>query len=125
MIPVALQVAIGGALGALARFYAGKAALALAGPAFPLGTLSVNVLGSFLMGVLYIVLEARGMQAVSPFLMVGVLGGFTTFSAFSLDTLLLVERGQVGFAALYVVGSVVLSLGALWCGVLLARGAAA
>ena len=125
MIPVALQVAAGGALGALARFYAGKAALALAGPAFPWGTLSVNVLGSFLMGVLYIVLEHRGMMGLSPFLMVGVLGGFTTFSAFSLDTLLLVERGQTGLAALYVLGSVVLSLGALRCGVLLARGMAA
>lgn len=125
MIPVAVQVAVGGALGALARFYAGKAALALAGPVFPWGTLSVNVLGSLLMGVLYVALEHRGMLGLSPFLMVGVLGGFTTFSAFSLDTLLLVERGQAGLAALYVVASVILSLGALWCGVLLARGVAA
>ena len=125
MIPVAFQVALGGALGAVARFYAGKLALALAGPGFPWGTLSVNVLGSFLMGVLFVALEARGALSLSPFLMAGLLGGFTTFSAFSLDTLLLIERGQSGLALLYIAGSVLLSVAALVAGVVLARGMAA
>lgn len=109
-----LQVALGGAVGSVLRY----GALAL-WPA-PWGTLVVNVLGSFAMGVLFVVLSARA--GLSPLLMTGVLGGFTTFSAFSLDALRLAQGGQAAAAALYVAGSVVLSLLAVVLGAALARG---
>lgn len=119
MHPV-LQVALGGALGAVARY-----GVNLAGrrwPGFPVSTLTVNVLGSFLMGVLFVALAERGGMRAAPFLMTGVLGGFTTFSAFSLDAVALYEGGQPGMAALYVAASVGLSLAALIAGLALARG---
>jgi CrcB protein len=86
----------------------------------PWGTAAVNVIGSFAIGVLFVLLDTRvGWQL---FLMTGLLGGFTTFSAFSLDTIKLFEAGQPLEAALYVLGSVVLSLIAVALGVALARG---
>lgn len=103
-------------MGALLRY---AAALALP---FPWGTLSVNVVGSFLMGLAFVALAARGHEQAALFAMTGVLGGFTTFSAFSLDTLRLVEGGQFGVAAGYVVSSVLLSLLALAAAIWLARG---
>lgn len=118
------QVALGGALGAVARFLTVMAALRAFGPGFPWGTLAVNVLGSFAMGLLFVWLEARGMLRLAPLLMAGVLGGFTTFSAFSLDALKLWESGAAGAAAGYVLASVVLSVGALVAGVALMRGIA-
>ncbi|MDO7707661.1 MAG: CrcB family protein, partial [Loktanella sp.] len=87
MITPVISVAIGGALGAVARYLVGLAV------AFPLGTLAVNVLGSFAIGLVWALFAARGLQAWLPLVMTGFLGGFTTFSAFSLDTLRLVEGG--------------------------------
>ncbi|MBD3677182.1 MAG: fluoride efflux transporter CrcB [Rhodobacteraceae bacterium] len=122
MIWTLAQVALGGAIGAVCRFLTGAAALRLVGAGFPWGTLTVNVLGSFAMGVIFVVLSQKDAMRLAPFLMAGVLGGFTTFSAFSLDALTLFERGQPGAAALYVLASVLLSLAAVVAGVLLTRG---
>ncbi len=119
-----LQVAIGGALGAVARYLTGLGAVRIMGAAFPYGTLSVNVVGSFAMGVLAVLLMAKGGARFSPVLMTGLLGGFTTFSAFSLEAVSLWERGAVGAAAVYVTASVVLSIAALLAGLALARGLA-
>ncbi len=120
MVGTLLQVAVGGAIGSMARFLvtAGVARACL--PGFPLGTLVVNVAGSFAMGVLFIVMTREG--RLSPLLMTGVLGGFTTFSAFSLDAVCLWERGDQGAAALYVGLSVGLSIAALALGMVAARG---
>ena len=115
MIWTLSQVALGGALGSVLRF----ATVSLVGG--PVATVAVNVLGSLLIGVLYVTLSPR----MSPLLMTGVLGGFTTFSAFSLDALKLYETGQPGPAALYVAGSVLLSLAAVALGAALTRGALA
>jgi CrcB protein len=124
MISSMAMVAFGGATGAVLRFLVGQLLLRPGG--FPVATLAVNVAGSFAMGVLVVILLERPDGALSrwaPLLLTGVLGGFTTFSAFSLDTLFLLERGRPVEAGVYVVGSVLLSVGALWLGVLLARGA--
>ena len=123
MITSMIQVAIGGAIGAVGRYLTGVAAVRVMGHGYPWGTLTVNIVGSFLMGVLIVVLMTKdGGMRVAPLLMTGMLGGFTTFSAFSLDALTLFERGQVGQAALYVIASVVLSLLAIFLGVMIARG---
>ncbi|MGR3466300.1 MAG: fluoride efflux transporter FluC [Shimia sp.] len=111
-------VALGGALGAAARYGLG---LWLAGPGFPVPIIAANVLGSFLMG-LAVVWTGRHAPGLGPFLMTGVLGGFTTFSAFSLETVTLIERGMVGQAILYVALSVCGALLALALGVAVARG---
>jgi CrcB protein len=116
-----LQVGLGGAIGAMLRFGTGLAMLRLTGPGFPLGVLTVNVVGSFVMGVFTVYAFQRGVQHLSPFVMTGVLGGFTTFSAFSLEAFTLYERGEVAQAGLYVGLSVVLSIGALVAGVMMAR----
>lgn len=121
MIQTLSYVALGGAVGASARYLTGAAALRLMGPGFPWGTLVVNVLGSFLMGVLVVALAQLQTTRLSPFLMTGLLGGFTTFSAFSLDAVSLWERGAVAQAVSYVAASVVLSLTALVAGLFLAR----
>lgn len=123
MIQTLLQVALGGALGASARYLTNVAAMRLLGPGFPWATAAVNIAGSFLMGVLVVTLAHKDATRLAPFLMTGVLGGFTTFSAFSLDALTLWERGQAGLAALYVAGSVALSLLAIVAGMAAARGA--
>jgi len=107
-------IALGGALGSVLRY------LMVAAIGAPLGTLAVNVLGSFAIGVLFVWLGAR--EGWQLFLMTGVLGGFTTFSAFSLDTLKLIEAGQTLPAVGYVLGSVLLSLAAVAFGVALTRG---
>jgi CrcB protein len=114
-----LVVASGGALGASLRWLAG---LWLSRPGFPWVTLGVNVLGSGLIGLCWVLFAAR--DAAHPwraFIMVGLLGGFTTFSAFSLETLQLLEQGQAARAGLYVLASVTLCLLACWIGLLLAR----
>ncbi|MEE2859315.1 MAG: fluoride efflux transporter CrcB [Paracoccus sp. (in: a-proteobacteria)] len=116
-----LQVAIGGAAGATAR-YAVYRAIAWHGPGFPIATGVVNVLGSFAMGVLAMALAMRLGNHYAPLLLTGVLGGFTTFSAFSLDALTLWERGQIWGMATYVLASVVLSLAAVVAGLALGRG---
>ncbi len=117
-----LQVGLGGAIGSMLRFGVGLAAARHAGGGFPLGVLPVNVLGSFLMGMVVVYTFQKEATHLSPFLMAGVLGGFTTFSAFSLEAFTLYERGAVGTAALYVVLSVGLSILGLALGVWLARG---
>lgn len=119
------MVALGGAAGATGRYLTGLAATRVMGHGFPWGTLTVNVVGSFLMGVLVVTLAHLGGTRLAPLLMTGLLGGFTTFSAFSLDAVTLYERGQVTVAAGYVVASVGLSLLALLAGMLIARGVAA
>ena len=115
-----LQVALGGALGAMARL--GVNILAGRLTALPLGTLAVNVAGCLAMGLLASVLALRGGQHLAPLLLTGVLGGFTTFSAFALDTLVLWERGAAGLAMGYVAASVLLSLAAVAAGLTIGRG---
>jgi fluoride exporter len=120
-----IAVALGGALGSLARFWLAAAIAALTGPRFPWGTLLINVVGSFVIGLVAAVtlLPARiGMHPdVRVFLMVGVCGGFTTFSAFSLQTLELLQAGATGAAFGYIAGSLLLCVGAVWGGWLLGR----
>ena len=120
MMMTFLSVALGGAIGASARFAVNLAAARLFVMGFPVGTLCVNVLGSFAMGVLAVLLLDRA-SPLAPFLLTGVLGGFTTFSAFSLDTLMLWERGQPGLALVYVILSVAASLLAVFAGLALGR----
>ena len=126
MIWTVSQVALGGAIGAAARFLTGVAITrAFGATGFPLGVITVNIVGSFLMGAFVVYAAQRGLTHLSPFVMTGVLGGFTTFSAFSLEAVTLFERGQVAQAALYVGLSVVCSIGALALGVWATRGALA
>lgn len=122
MFGTLLSVALGGALGAVSRYLTGLATLRLLGPGFPWGTLTVNIVGSFLMGVIVVLLGHYSANRYAPLVMTGLLGGFTTFSAFSLDALTIFERGQAGLAAVYVGASVILSLAAIVAGLSLARG---
>lgn len=122
MIMSLFQVALGGALGASLRYLTNVATMRAFGAGFPLATIIVNVAGSFLMGVLVVLLAHKGGMRFAPFLMTGVLGGFTTFSAFSLDALTIWERGQATLAGVYVLSSVALSIAALVAGVLTTRG---
>jgi len=121
MFQTTLLVALGGAIGAALRFVLGMA-LARPQDSFPLGILSINILGSFLMGVFVVWSFQKGVGHLNPFVMTGILGGFTTFSAFSLEAFTLFERGDTGAAIAYVTLSVVGSLLALAAGVFLARG---
>ena len=120
-----LVVAAGGAIGSLARFWLAAAMTALTGPRFPWGTLSINVIGSGVIGLVAAATLVPVRVAMHPdlrtFLMVGVCGGFTTFSAFSLQTLELLQSGDIAPAAGYIVGSVVLCMLAVWGGWLLGR----
>ena len=123
MFSTVFLVALGGAIGAALRFLSGVAVLRLTGPAeFPLAIIGVNVVGSFLMGVFVVTAAHKGLTHLNPFVMTGVLGGFTTFSAFSLETVTLMERGDYGAAGLYVALSVGLSIVGLMAGLWLARG---
>ena len=115
-----LQVAIGGALGSMARY--GVNILAGRLTSLPLGTLTVNITGCFAMGLLASGLAFKGGQHLAPLLLTGVLGGFTTFSAFALDTMTLWERGAGGQAIGYVLASVLLSLVAVIAGLAIGRG---
>ena len=123
MVVTVMQVALGGAIGAVLRYLMGVGFLRAVGQgAFPIGILTVNILGSLLMGVFAVVAAQRGLTHLAPFVMVGILGGFTTFSAFSLETVTLIERGQIGLAGLYVGLSVIGSVGGLMLGLWMARG---
>lgn len=118
-----ISIALGGALGALLRFGVSNAAYALLGRGFPYGTLLVNVVGSFLIGVFAYYFMQKGMMdtPLARGLLIGVLGAFTTFSTFSLDTLLLIENAEWGKAMLNVLLNVLLCVGAAWLGMLTMR----
>ncbi len=118
-----LLVAVGGAFGSAARYLVNISAAQLFGPAFPWGTMTVNVAGSFLIGLL-IALGAQRLsmsEELRALIAVGFLGGFTTFSAFSLDFAVLFERKDYGLAGLYLAGSVSLSIMALFAGLMVVR----
>jgi fluoride exporter len=121
-----LWVALGGALGSVGRFWLSGLVAARMGPAFPWGTLLVNVSGSFVIGLLAALVEPGGRRYLSPagreFFMYGLCGGYTTFSSFSLQTLELVREGEMGRAGLNLVASVLLCLVAVWLGYLLGLG---
>lgn len=118
-----LWVAVGGALGSVARYLSIVALGQWIGTGFPWGTLFVNIVGSFIMGTLAELgaLAWQPSQTIKLFLMTGILGGFTTFSAFSLDVALMAERHDWTIAALYVAASVLLSVGALFAAMALVR----
>ena len=123
MISTLSLVALGGAIGAALRYLAGVCVVRLIGhQEFPLAIIAVNVVGSFLMGAFVVAAAQRGLTHLSPLVMTGLLGGFTTFSAFSLETVTLIERGAIGQAGLYVALSVGLSIGALMLGLWVTRG---
>lgn len=118
-----MAIAGGGALGAVLRHVTGMLVHGLLGRGFPWGTLTVNLAGSLAMGIAYVLLVERGLlpAAWRSFLTVGLLGAFTTFSTFSLDTLALIGAGAPGRAAAYVLVSVGLCLAAAWLGVVAGR----
>ena len=120
---VVAAVAAGGAVGSAARYIVTVLVQRTFGTGFPWWTMSVNVIGSFIMGVIVTSIALRWSvgQVGQAFLMIGILGGFTTFSAFSLDVATLVERNATAAAGGYVLTSVVLSIGALFAGMALTR----
>lgn len=123
MMKTLIMVAMGGALGASLRFLWGVSFLRVTGPSeFPLAIMAANILGSFLMGAFVVLAAHKGLTHLSPLVMTGLLGGFTTFSAFSLETVTLMERGDLTSAALYVALSVGLSIAGLMLGLWIARG---
>ncbi len=120
-----VAVAVGGAMGSVARFWLTGAMTALTGPRFPWGTLLINVLGSLVIGLVAGMTLTPARIGVHPdfriFLMTGICGGFTTFSAFSLQTLELMQNGDFVPAFGYAAGSVVLCVAATYCGWMLGR----
>jgi len=125
-MPHYLLVFIGGGIGSALRYGVGRVSLVLIGPNFPAGTLAVNVVGCFLMGALaeWLAFRDTGMgQGAKLLLTTGILGGFTTFSAFALDAVVLWQRGATATAALYVFASVIFSIGGLLAGMALFRSA--
>jgi CrcB protein len=119
-----LWIAIGSALGGMARFWLSGVSARLFGEAFPWGTLIVNVTGALVIGLFATLSGSGGRLDVDPamrlFVIVGLCGGYTTFSAFSLQTLTLIQEGKVGLALLYIGASVIVCLLAVWIGPLLA-----
>lgn len=122
-IQLIAAVALGGAIGSVGRYLAGIGAGKLFGVGFPWGTLIINIAGSFLIGVFVESFALRWdlPQAARVFLTVGICGGFTTFSTFSLESFLMIERGEFGPAAAYIGASVVVSILALFAGLQLIR----
>lgn len=122
MLASFISVALGGAIGASLRFGLGLAIIRTWGGGFPSAIISVNIIGSFLMGLFVVLSFQRGWEGLNLFVMTGILGGFTTFSAFSLEAYTLFEKGQFGAAAIYIGVSVIGSILGLIAGVALARG---
>ena len=122
-----LAIAAGGALGSVLRHFLNNAVGGAAGTNFPWGIFIINILGSFVMGALisFFALVWEPSQSMRAFLTVGILGGFTTFSTFSADSILLLERGAFGASAFYVFGSVGFALAALYGGMVIVRMLAA
>lgn len=122
-MPTVMLIFLGAGLGGVLRHGIGSAVHTWYGPTFPLGTLIVNVLGCLAMGVLTQMFSSTWpvREEVRLALLVGVLGGFTTFSSFGRETMALLERGESGKAGLYVLLSNVLGIGAVWAGALLAK----
>jgi len=118
-----VAIAVGGAVGSVARFLLSGVTHAWLGRGFPYGTLAVNVIGSLMMGAMFVLLVERvadsGVWRAG--LLIGLLGGFTTFSSFSIETLNLIEQGEMTKAATNVVASIGLCLGATWLGMLIGR----
>ena len=120
-----LYVMVGGAVGSGARYLTGRAMTALLGAGYPFGTLAVNLVGGLLMGVLVGVLARNASPEGWRLLLgVGVLGGFTTFSTFSLDVVTMIERGALGLALGYILVSVIGSIAALFAGLSAVRAVA-
>jgi CrcB protein len=122
-ISILIAVALGGALGSLLRYFVASAIQTPASAGFPWGIFVVNISGGFLMGVIVELgaLKLNLAPEIRTFLTVGILGGYTTFSTFSLDSVLLLQRGAYASAAAYIVGSTVLSIAALFAGLYLVR----
>lgn len=123
MIVELLAIALGGAVGALLRYWVSSGVYSILGQDFPYGTLTVNAVGSLLMGLLTILMLER--MSVGPemrgALLIGLLGAFTTFSTFSMETLFLIEQGDVFKAVLNVLLSVVVCISAAWLGLKIGR----
>ena len=120
-----IAIAIGGAAGSVLRYWMSTAVSHALGRAFPYGTLAVNVLGCLLMGMLFVVFATRGTGdgVLRAGILIGVLGGFTTFSAFSMETFILIEEGALLKALLNMAVSLVLCIVATWAGVIVTRHA--
>ena len=125
-MPPLLLVMTGGALGAGLRYLFGTAATRAMGPGFPWGTWGVNLIGGLAMGLLvgFLARTSDGGEDLRLLLAVGVLGGFTTFSAFSLDAYLMIVRGEIALAGAYAISSVAGSIMMLWAGIAVARSLA-
>ena len=122
MLNIAL-VAIGGAIGSVARYLVGVWSVRIAGPNFPWGTFTVNIVGAFLIGLLVEIIARRfdASAEMRVFVVTGIIGGFTTWSSFTLDAVVLFERGDIGLSALYLMGSLVVSFAAIFAGLALGR----
>lgn len=120
-------VMAGGALGSAARYHLGRLCTHLFGTAWPWGTLAANISGGLIMGLFvgWLAARAQGGEMLRLFFAVGILGGFTTFSSFSLETMLMIERGEIASATAYIAASVAASVGALALGLAFMRGVTA
>jgi len=123
MMAQLLAIAAGGAIGSVLRYLVSTGVHTFSGRGFPYGTLVVNVVGSLLMGLLFVLLVERltGTTMWRASLLIGALGGFTTFSAFSIESFNLIEQGELIKAGANIVGSVVACIGATWIGVIVGR----
>lgn len=122
MMP-AIYVAIGGALGALARYWMTQMINSFWQSSFPWATIAINIIGSLCIGILFVAISERAVLHADfrYLLMIGLLGGFTTYSAFSLETILLIEKGDLLIAFSYILSTVIICLAAVWLGIKASR----